>query len=359
MAISGGILYGETTTIPNTGSLVTITLGNSYASAPVYQPLTITVLADILPDATAVEFRLSLAGSAGVIAQDANTIVPVPVSAAYGSDPFPMFSNTIRIASSFQVVGQSVSPTTLYPNQRSSMLSLTFSHPGPADVGNLIVQGITLTAQDQAGATLDWQQNCTAVYALNDQGAALTEVTAIPNSATLFISLPNISVAPFENTTISLGIALVDKPQSQTLRILIRDNSDFTVIQPSDLSRPVFVAGLWPMMSNASSLGGGEGRLRLSNYPNPFAAGRDVTCIAYFLTEASTTTARIYTLNGDRVKSLAESAFQSSGEQRFIWNGRTETGAAVKNGVYLLRIESVPVTNGETIIQLRKIAVVK
>ncbi|MCD4813994.1 hypothetical protein K8S19_09940 [bacterium] len=359
VAISGGILYGETTSIPNTGSLVTITLSNSYASVPVYQPLTVTVLADILPDAMAVEFRLSLAGSAGVIAQDANTIFPVPVSAAFASDPFPMFSNTVRIASSFQVSSRSQSPTTLYPNQRASMLALTFSHPGPTDVGSLVVQGITLTAQDRTGTAVAFSQNCTALYARNSLGATLTEVTAMPGGSHLFIALPDITIAPFENVIISLGIGLADKPQSQTLRIGITDNTAFTVTQPSDLTRPVFVAGLWPMQSNTATLGGGEGRLRLSNYPNPFAAGRTVTRIAYYLNDTSSVTAHIYTLTGDQVQTLAKGDYQSAGEQILIWNGRTATGSAVKNGVYLLRIESVPVTQGEPIIQIRKIAVVK
>jgi len=359
VAISGSILYGETTNIPSTGSLITITLSKSYASVPVYQPLTVTVMVDILPDASVVEFRLSLAGSAGVTAQDANTILPVNVRAAFDSDPFPMFSNTVRIASSFLVTGQSVAPTTLYPEQQAALLELTFSHPGPADVGNLVIQGITLTARDQTGAAIALAPNCTTIFLTDPQGTIITQATPEANNSSVYLALPNVAIAAFNSTCLRLEVQISAHPESQTLRLGISSNADVSVTQPSDPSRPVFVSGTWPILSESAALGGGEGELRLSNYPNPFSAGRTVTRISYFLKQSSTVTARLYTLTGDQVKSLLESEFQTPGEQILEWNGRTATGSAVKNGIYLLRIEAVAVATGKTITQIRKIAVVK
>jgi hypothetical protein len=353
-----GSLYGETTTIPDTGSEITITLSNSYISIPVYQPITVTANVDILPDASAVDFKLVLIGSAGIVGQDANNLQAVTALPAYASDTFPMSSNTIRIASSFNVTSRSLAPVTLYPNQRSAMLEVTFEHPGPVDMGNLELRGITLTAQDQVNP-IDFNEFVSDVYLMSSSGAELAHGVIITTGSTLYLPLANIPIAPFSSLSATIEIRLKTVPTQGIFRIGIAHNSAIDAFQPADPTRPVFVAGLWPLLSNAAAVGGGDGELRLSNYPNPFAAGRTVTRIAYFLSESSTVTARLYTLTGDRVLSLAEGDFQTVGEQILIWNGRTTSGTAVKNGVYLLRIESVAVSSGETIIQIRKIAVVK
>jgi hypothetical protein len=113
------------------------------------------------------------------------------------------------------------------------------------------------------------------------------------------------------------------------------------------------------MFSTVASVGGGEGRLRLSNYPNPFAAGKQTTQVAYYLENHAHVTARLYTLAGDQVQTLCQGVLQLKGENLLVWDGRTAGGAVVVNGVYLLRLEAVPVNDGDTIVQLRKIAVVK
>ncbi|MCK5240993.1 hypothetical protein KAR34_00955 [bacterium] len=358
VAISGGLLYGETTSIPTTGSEVTITLSNSYISVPAYQPVTTTVQVDILPDAGAVDFRLVLSGTAGIAGQDANNLQAVAAFAAYGSDPFPMSSNTVRIASTFNVTCCSLAPITLYPKQRSDMLEITFEHPGPVDMGNLELRGITVTAQDQTtGVNLN--NFLSDVYLVKGNSSELAHSVISAFGSEIYLPLTNVTIAPFTSLTMTIEIRLKTAPIQGTLRIGIAGNTDIDAYQPADPTRPVFVAGLWPLLSNAATVGGGEGQLRLSNYPNPFAAGRVVTRIAYFLSESATVTARLYTLTGNRVNSLAEGVFQTPGEQVLLWNGRAATGAAVKNGVYLLRIEAVSVATGEIITQIRKIAVVK
>jgi hypothetical protein len=357
VAIGGGILYGETTDIPAAGSVVTVTLTNSFASVPVYQPVTVAVLADIRPDATAVTFRLSLPNALAVRAQDSNSAQTLPLS-AYGADAFPMASHTIRIASSVTVLGESLVSKTLYPGQRTRLLNLAFTHPGPADIGTLALQGLTLSARDRSGQPLDLPANVAAVYLIDSSESVIAQ--AVPaGGSTVFLPLPPVYLSPFSSGALRVEAQISAAPRDTGVTLGLASNAAVQVIQVNDPTRPVYVSGAWPIFSALASVGGGEGRLRLSNYPNPFSAGRNTTQIAYYLDDNATVSAAIFTLAGDQVRSLCQGALQTIGEHILPWDGRTASGQAVVNGVYLLRVEAATLSTHETITQLRKIAVVK
>lgn len=355
----GGIVYGETSDLPTTGSLITLTLTNSFCSVPAYQAVTAYVQVDIRPDATAVDFRIALPNAGSVKAQDSNSLLPVPAVNDYGSDLFPMYSNPIRVASSFLVSGLSQAPKTLYPNQTAGLLDLTFTHPGPSDLGILLLQGLTVTARDRAGAALAPGRDLAEVAIVDGGGNPLARVVPAPGAFEVYLPLGGLSVAPNTSLTVRLQALVAASPLDAVISLGVDGRDAVDATQPSDPTRPVFVAGAWPLLSAPASLGGGEGRLRLSNYPNPFAAGRDATRIAYYLESPATVTATLYTLAGDQVRSFCRGALQTAGEHVWTWDGRTEAGAGVVNGVYLLRIEAALIGAGETVTQLRKIAVVK
>jgi hypothetical protein len=358
VALGGGILYGQTTSIPTSGSLITITLTNSFCSVPVYQPVTVSVLADILPTASAVAFRLSLPNALAVRAQDSNSALTLPLSAAFASDPFPMVSNAIRIASSFQVQGQSLASQTLYPGERVGLLSLTFTHPGPTDIGPLWLQGMTLTARDRNGSPLNLAANVASVSLVDSRVVTVSQ--AVPTAgASIYLPLSAFNLGPFGVYPLQVFVQMLDHPRDTGLTIGLADNSAVGVVQVNDPTRPVYVSGAWPIMSTLASVGGGEGQLMLSNYPNPFAPAHAATSIAYYLNDNATVTAALYTLSGDKVRSLCVGALQTIGEHILTWDGRTESGQVVLNGVYLLRVEAATLTTKQKIVQLRKIAVVK
>jgi len=358
VAISGGVLYGETTAIPSNGYLVTVPLSSSNISV-LYQPVTVSVMVDILPEASAVSFRLSLAGPAAVRAQDANSQLQCTVIPETASDLFPMRSNAIRVASSFLVTGVSLAPATLYPNQRTAILQLTFSHPGPANLGDIVLRGLTVTALNQASQPVQISGDIVNIFARDSLGVEQAHAAVPAVGSTAYLALPNIAVQPFTTLTLRLEIQLTDAPRDATLRLGVISNAAIDATLPLDPTRPVFVAGAWPILSQAAACGGGEGRLRLSNYPNPFPAGRASTRIAYYLDQSCNVSAVLYTLAGDEVLALARGDFQLPGEHLLEWNGRTASGGVVVNGVYLLRLEAVPTAAGDPIVQLRKIAVVK
>jgi hypothetical protein len=81
------------------------------------------------------------------------------------------------------------------------------------------------------------------------------------------------------------------------------------------------------------------------NYPNPFRAGSEVTKIAYFLTEDSNVSIKIYDYIGVLVwtKEIPAGGPGGSGEPDGTWweedwDGRNGKGEVVRNGVYICKI---------------------
>ena len=72
------------------------------------------------------------------------------------------------------------------------------------------------------------------------------------------------------------------------------------------------------------------------NYPNPFNPS---TTIEYTLDESRQVSLDIFSITGQRVRTLASSVM-SPGVHRVVWNGRDSDGNSVAAGVYLYRIKT-------------------
>ncbi len=359
VAIAGNFNYGELTTLPDSNGVMVIPMNISYIPVSVYNPVTVSVVADILPTAAGSGFILSLQSSISLLAQDSNRQTPVTVTQAYASDAFPMLSNTIRIASSFNITSQSLAPPTLYPDQHQDVLSLTITHPGPAATGPLEITGITITASDRQDQPVDLSRQVQTIWITNGQGTILAMQPVAISGPTCFVPLPVYQLQPNTSATFNVRVLSSSNFSISSLKLLVRQSDDLAVRLPQDPTRSIYIGATWPLACTAMSLGGGEGTLFLSNYPNPFAAGYQQTTMAYYLKESCTVSLSLFTLTGDRVRTLVNNEYRAAGEHQLTWDGRTGSGEAVKNGVYLLRLEALPVAAGDKIIQLRKIAVVK
>ncbi len=86
-----------------------------------------------------------------------------------------------------------------------------------------------------------------------------------------------------------------------------------------------------------------------ANYPNPFNAS---TTLNYRLDAAGPVRLEIYSLNGQKVKTLVDEA-QQAGVYQVEWNGKDRSGRPVATGVYLARLEG----NGTA--QVRKMLLLK
>jgi hypothetical protein len=88
----------------------------------------------------------------------------------------------------------------------------------------------------------------------------------------------------------------------------------------------------------AEWFGGGPAEYRLmASYPNPL--GRRGAVIKYAIREPGHTTLEIYNITGQRVRTLVDGQLQP-GYYSAAWDGRSQWGRAVANGVYFYRLTS-------------------
>lgn len=85
------------------------------------------------------------------------------------------------------------------------------------------------------------------------------------------------------------------------------------------------------------------------NYPNPFNPS---TVIRFVLPQSGPANLAIYNILGHRVRMLVEGV-QKAGEQRIMWDGRDDDGAAVASGIYFYRLEAGGFTQTRRLTLLR------
>jgi tetratricopeptide (TPR) repeat protein len=81
----------------------------------------------------------------------------------------------------------------------------------------------------------------------------------------------------------------------------------------------------------------------LRNFPNP---GNPSTTIRYVLTCESRVTLAVYNVLGEKIRTL-ESVSKPQGIHETIWDGTDESGRPVSTGIYICRIQTVPVSVAE------------
>ncbi len=78
---------------------------------------------------------------------------------------------------------------------------------------------------------------------------------------------------------------------------------------------------------------------KVYNFPNPFIAGVQETRIRYALESAGPVTIEIFNVNNELVRTLENATEKTAGiHTETAWNGQTENGKNVPQGVYFARI---------------------
>jgi flagellar hook assembly protein FlgD len=67
---------------------------------------------------------------------------------------------------------------------------------------------------------------------------------------------------------------------------------------------------------------------------------------------------KIFTILGQDV-AILESGIKNSGKHQVFWDGKDQTGREVSAGIYFYRLTAVPVNNGDTVIQTKKMVMNK
>ncbi len=96
------------------------------------------------------------------------------------------------------------------------------------------------------------------------------------------------------------------------------------------------------------------------NYPNPFAAGRQLTTFTFFLQRPAEIALRLYTGFGTHIITLEDGSLREGGvvHDDITWDGKDDRGSTLQNGTYFA-VLSVRYRDGTTEEAVRKVAVVR
>jgi hypothetical protein len=186
-------------------------------------------------------------------------------------------------------------------------------------------------------------------------------LSADSTTATLAASGP-IAVPPGESADLEIFVVLHADSAWRTLRVGC-DAAGIGVVQPGGALLQIQVQPApgrsFPMWTDFGSVSALSLRESYSNFPNPFAAGREPTSFAYYLPRSGRVTLRVFTASGEPVATLARNSGRPAGmNQSDRWDGRNGKGSVVRNGVYVAEIE-VSFDDGTSDRALRKVAVVR
>ena len=101
------------------------------------------------------------------------------------------------------------------------------------------------------------------------------------------------------------------------------------------------------------ALAGGPAGLELAApSPNPFTAGSGSVTLRYRLPSSGQTRIEVLDVTGSRV-ALLDHGWESAGEHRLAWDGRTSVGGAAPPGIYQLRLRSASGERSQRLVLMR------
>jgi len=188
------------------------------------------------------------------------------------------------------------------------------------------------------------------------------EATLQSSDALAVLSGPALNAAPQTPITLELRFVARAPALAPGLRLGFVA-ADVGVIQPTN---PLLAIGVvapagrsFPLWTEFGSFTVASLEQSYSNFPNPFAAGREPTRFAYYLPTTGRVTLRIWTPRGERVTTLLDDVARGQGlNQDDAWDGRNGQGDVVANGVYVAEMV-VRLDGGDSRRLLRKVAVVR
>jgi hypothetical protein len=326
---------------------------------------TLRLVIDVEAGAPATGFEL-LVEEGALVAVDANLESPLAVIPE-ASAAFPFSSGLTRLQAPADelVVGCSdLMPAALAADGREvAVLGLELTNPAAPGVGDIRLESVTLRAADADLAGVPLGAAAATVRAYRD-GDPWAEATGLAAQDTLVLLAPAapLVVAAGQSVVLELRLVLHGTPSPSSLRVGIAEE-DIGVEQPHGalLAVRVVPAGgqFLPFWSEPGHLTDAGLAASYSNFPNPFAAGREATRFVYSLPQEARVTLRLLTARGETVVELLDEAWRGPGlHQDDAWDGRNGRGATVRNGVYVAELVA-RFADGSVERIRRKVAVVR
>jgi hypothetical protein len=229
--------------------------------------------------------------------------------------------------------------------------------------GPITVDHLTLRGGDRGFNPVPVGVAVTRVYAyLDDVLWAESGALAVEQVEAELNAPAPLLLDPGTPRELELRLLLREDPATQTLRLAVGD-SGVGVVQPASALLAVVVeptpGASFPLWTAAGSFSASTLEESYSNFPNPFAAGREATSFVYYLAAAGRVTLRIWSPRGEHVLTLVDDLLRSAGlHQSDQWDGRNGRGDVVISDVFLAELLVDYESGGHTRL-LRKVAVVR
>lgn len=356
------------------GQAVADIVGLPGGAAPVAVPLAgpllgpgdsavVEVVVDLRVSAPSSFLELAIQSS-GVLAEDANTGLPLRVLAEPGAE-FPLLSGLTHLEPpprELIVAFESLIPAALAPDGREvpvARLTLT----NPAGSGSIQLDHLVLVAADAGQGEIPLGRGFTGAVAWVGGMPWATSAALTADSVSAYLGADSaLVVGPGASIEVEVRLTTVAPSVSGSFRIGL-EQTGVGVIQPSSALLAVLVRAqtgqAFPFWTQTGTFAPLNLKDSYSNFPNPFAAGREETSFAFYLPRDARVTLRIWTPAGERVATVAEGAARAAGVvQLDRWTGRNGTGRIVRNGVYVAELIA-DYADGTSERVLRKVGVVR
>jgi hypothetical protein len=324
-------------------------------------------------DSAEVELRATVRGVAapgrvrlwidgdGIAASDANEGAAVALAA---SDVPPPFGSAI-----LSVLAPPADPIASFRDRTPATVArgahavpvafVSVTNPDGDDAGSIDVASIRLGLEDATGAPLNPAALFAETRALD--GAAVAASGAGGAADRLVLDPPR-AIAPGETLVLAIEADLLDAPAASGFRVTLADSA-IAIARPGDgIAAPAVRAAAgesFPFATGRVGIIAPAFIGSVSNYPNPFAAGREETRFLFHLPEPALIDIAIYTALGEPVATVARALRFGAGTiAPLAWDGRNADGEVVLSGVYLAEVR-VRYDSGRSESALRKVAVLR
>ncbi len=358
--VIGGVDAGVVTDLPGAAQSFTIPLTGITLDPGTQTTLELRV--DVETSAPTASLALTLSAD-GVVAHDENLGTAVAVGA--GAQEFPFTSGLTQLqAPARELIAAFTEsmPAVLAADGRAEpVAALTLRNPAAS--GDIMLDHLELLASDRAYATLATGSVSTRLEAwIADTLWATSGPLTTGNATAVLTAVTPLVLGP--NAAIAVQLRHAARPGAGAAGYRLGCRADgIGVIQPgSSLLTIAVTAAEGQSFPFWTRLGGPTGLTledSYSNFPNPFAAGRQQSRFVFYMKTGGRVTLELWTLRGDRVCTLLSGAPLAAGlHQDVTWDGRNGHGGTVVNGAYVAEIR-VDYDDGTGERIRRKVAVVR
>ncbi len=318
--------------------------------------VTAYVSADMSINAPYGSFLISIA-SPGNVACNSVPAGYVTVTAT-APDAFPIDSNITTItplAYNFEVGHENLMPKSAVRGQKNiDALQLNFENFNAVPIA---VTSLAIAIKDKDGLQIPANMVIGNIY-IKDMNNNILASAAAGNSAKISLIMSSFQV--FQGNIKSLKITVDISPNAQEpFYVEFENGTDAETLPPAGVT-PIQGDFFGNMKSSLVSIQAPNMEQSYHVFPNPVNPQQSPAHIEYYIENNSEVTIKIFTVNGDLVKIVADKALKPVGLHfEDIWNAVNETGHNVLSGIYLCVIEVNDKITGKTTKLIKKLAVLR